>query len=95
MNFIQKHYPAIILCGLFILYGINNYIWLEMNQIPPFDAEGYHLLGGLNCLDIMVGSDSLNAVLKLMKTAAFNFYPPVFHVSMTVFIRLFGVSIIS
>ncbi|MFA5157044.1 MAG: glycosyltransferase family 39 protein [Candidatus Omnitrophota bacterium] len=41
------------LLAIIAFCGINNYIWLSLNQHPPVDDEAFHLIASLRYMDIL------------------------------------------
>lgn len=64
-----------------MFYGVNNYIWLNLNEFPPYGAEGHHLLKSLDHLDILThfSKHTFSALLKVDSSR-----PPFFPISMAV-----------
>ena len=91
--FLNKYYHFVVITAILTFHGINNYIWLRLNGLPPHDDSANHLMGVLDILAL-----SHNIVGMLIKSATFiidNFYPPLFHSVMAIFNLLFGISEIS
>lgn len=80
-RFLDRRYPLILLFLLILFYAINNYIWLNLNEFPPFAGEAYHLLKGLDHLNILTHPHKhmFPALIKIS-----NYRPPLFPISMAV-----------
>lgn len=75
---------------LFILiffHGINNYIWIRLNQRPPIDDEATHLFSGLRYFDIL-SHPSLKMFSSL--TSVDWSYPPLIPLVAASFALIFG-----
>ncbi|PIQ87082.1 MAG: hypothetical protein COV73_03840 [Candidatus Omnitrophica bacterium CG11_big_fil_rev_8_21_14_0_20_43_6] len=83
----KKILPFFILFILIVFLGINNYIWLGLNQRPPVDDEAFHLLSGLKYLSAISGpvSGMFSSLLRVNL-----FYPPLFPLSSALVSLLFG-----
>lgn len=92
-SFIKRQYYLLVILALLIFHGVNNYIWLGLNQLPPFDDQACHLLGSLQCIDIL-SKPFWGMFGKLMDFTISDFYPPLFHICMAIFNIFFGRSMI-
>src|SRR3989338_1335325 len=85
----KRFSPLFLLLVLTVFHGINNFIWLHLDQQIPFDDDASHLSRALQCLKILK-QPSWDMIGQLMNLG--NFYPPFFHICMAVFNFLFGPS---
>ncbi|MBM3251391.1 MAG: phospholipid carrier-dependent glycosyltransferase [Candidatus Omnitrophica bacterium] len=89
-NFLKEKYPLFIIILLLFFYGINNYIWLMLNKLPPTTDQTFHLLNNLKYLDILTNpSWDIFARLRRVHT----FYPPFFTFCVAIVNLAFGHSV--
>ena len=72
----RKSAPSFIIFSLILFHGINNYIWLQKNLIPPFWDESKHLIVTLKYLDSIRASFNILEALWRID----SIYPPFFNV---------------
>lgn len=92
MKLKNKH--SFIILIIIIFHGINNYIWLRLNLKPVYDDQAFHLLGGLQIIE-MLKLPFWGIFTKIMSFSVVAFYPPLFHFCMAIFNIIFGKSLIS
>lgn len=93
-RFGREHRFILLASLLFILFGVNNYVWLRMNTIPPNDDLGFHLGAALDCQRYLQDL-SARSMAGLWSYTVAGFYPPLFHACMGAFNIVFGTSPVS
>jgi 4-amino-4-deoxy-L-arabinose transferase-like glycosyltransferase len=80
----------ILLAASFVYLAATNLIWIARDTRPPFWDMAYHATAALRVYDEFAerGLAALNAIPKLT-----GFYPPFYHIVVTVFWAVFGKSI--
>ncbi|MDD5156143.1 MAG: glycosyltransferase family 39 protein, partial [Candidatus Omnitrophica bacterium] len=81
------HFFILLLLTLF--FGVNNYLWLRLNQRPPVDDEAAHLISALRYVTVISGPQA-GKLLQLLKVD--HTYPPLSALSAALVSFLFGKS---
>ncbi|MDD4939420.1 MAG: glycosyltransferase family 39 protein [Candidatus Omnitrophica bacterium] len=77
---------------LLLFYGINNSIWLKLDDLPPTSDEAFHLLSSLKYSEILT-SPSPDIFLRLLDVD--KMYPPFFTFCAALMSLVIGHSIIA
>jgi len=73
--FVGKRSCLFVLFLLLLFYGINNFIWLKSDYLPPTSDEAFHLLSSLKYSNILT-SPSPDIFQRLLDVD--KMYPPFF-----------------
>lgn len=92
ISFLKKYYSLLIILLLLVFFGINNYIWLRLNKLPPTSDQAFHLLSNLKYLEILT-KPSWDIFARLFQVD--TFYPPFFPFCAAILNLIFGHSITS
>jgi len=89
-GFLNKYKNIAVVLLIFLFHGMNNFAWLKLNSLPPYDDLAIHLSGALELIAISHGLADIFVRSTTFIVQAF--YPPLFHLFMAVFNLLFGLS---
>ncbi len=85
----ERLLPLLVLAALILFYILNNWIWLSTNVVIVGWDRPRHLIESLRYNDIL---KSLNYPSFFEAFTLSGYYPPLFHLLIMAFYKLFGLS---